>query len=201
MPDIYIHHYKVLEDILGPGKRLVIWTTGCEFKCDGCIEEKLQNLEYGKKYSIIDFYTEIKNTLNFVKAVTFTGGEPLFQKKGIIKLIELFPDKTDIMLFSGMNTDDFYSNCKDLFRFIDILVSEPFIQEKHNNHLWRGSTNQKITSPSGKYDDKSIEWMHRKSKGIQVNIESKDAFIYGIPVPKSLNQVYSILKDKGINLT
>ena len=195
---IFIHHIAVVEDILGPGKRLVFWLTGCPFTCPNCIEPKLRRLEYGSKYSVDSLYREIMPVLSELKAITFSGGEPLFQREAMLNLFELLPSDVDVMLYTGMTTEIFTSKYREFYKYIDIVVTEPFVTELHSDNLWRGSSNQQILSPTGKHKKKITEWMLDKSKGIKVHFEKNELFIYGIPIPEMLKQVKSIIKEKGI---
>lgn len=198
---IYIHHVAVVDNVLGEGKRVVVWTTGCPFHCKGCIEEKLQDLEYGTKYLIQDFYKSIKPFLMKLKAVTFSGGEPLFQRESFLSLLKLIPLDVDIMLYTGNSTEVFNHNYKEFHEYIDIVVTEPFVLNLHSNHLWRGSSNQRMLSPSGKHDVMVPAWMEESSKGIQVNINIEQLFIYGIPVPNALDTVRNIVSTQEIEIS
>ena len=195
---IYVHHVSVVEEILGPGRRLAIWTTGCPYKCDGCIEEKLRDIEYGEKISIDDFIEQIQPVVSQLKAVTFSGGEPLFQRKALLNLIQHLPESTDIMLYTGMPAEQFMAEYTEFHSYIDICVTGPFVQKLHGNLLWRGSSNQKLISPSGKYSDMLEQWADAPSKGIQLHFDNERSFIYGIPVPGALSEIDTLLLQKGI---
>jgi anaerobic ribonucleoside-triphosphate reductase activating protein len=210
MPDnsdkiIYVYHSAIVEEILGSGRRLVIWTSGCPFKCPGCIEPKLQKLESGTEYDVKKFFNNIKPILLELKSVTFSGGEPLFQKDAMLLLLKLIKNENrdiDIMLYTGMTTECFNNEYREFQEYIDLSVTEPFIAELHSNLLWRGSMNQKIISPSGKYSVSVLQkWMNSESAGIKIHINENRYFIYGIPVPRALSEVNKIMEENYINVT
>lgn len=198
---LFIHHVAVVEHILGPGRRLVVWTTGCPYQCDGCIEKKLRQLDFGDPYRVNAFYRQLEPLLNTLQAVTFSGGEPLFQKYAMLSLLQIIKQRQEIetMLYTGMDTTRFLNKYKDFHPFIDICITEPFLQQQHGNHLWRGSANQQILSPSGKYGkDMLEEWGERPSAGVDIHFEADQCFTYGIPTPGCLNYLDGLLLKEGI---
>ena len=199
---IYIHHLAVLEETLGPGRRLVIWMTGCPYRCPGCIEKKLRDLEYGEPYPVAEFYEKITPLLSSLKAVTFSGGEPLLQRDACAELFSLIKDDADVdlMLYTGMTSTLFNRDYSDFHRYVDICVTEPFKVELHGNHLWRGSSNQKIISPSGRHQALLRTWMKQKSSGIRLHFEKDEAYIYGIPAPEMQAELNLILKKKQVDI-
>lgn len=57
---------------------MVIFTVGCDFKCEFCHNKHLLAPEVGKEVSIQDLLKQI-NTNMLVKGVSLTGGEPMLQ--------------------------------------------------------------------------------------------------------------------------
>jgi anaerobic ribonucleoside-triphosphate reductase activating protein len=199
---LYIHHLAVLDDILGPGRRLVIWTTGCPFRCPGCIEEKLHRLEAGTPYPVRDLFETIEPLLSELRAITFTGGEPLFQAAALRELLVLLRgiEQINIMLYTGLTTSEFNRRHSDLTRFIDICITGPFIKKKHTNHLWRGSDNQEIISPSGVCRKQLTKWRTQPSAGIRFHFNKDECFIYGVPAANTMDHLNRILCSKQIHI-
>lgn len=202
MPELslYVHHLAVVEDILGPGRRLAVWTTGCPFHCQGCIEPELRELTAGTAYSVGGFFQQISPLLNTLKTITFSGGEPLYQQEALRSLLhKIRQQDIDTMLYTGMNTSRFMEQHRDFHPFIDICVTEPFVQAQHGNHLWRGSANQEILSPSGKYGTEQLgAWMKQPSAGIDIHFDEQQCHTYGIPAPGCMEQIEQAYVDKSI---
>ena len=53
------------------------------------------------------------------------------------------------------------------------------------NYLWRGSSNQKYFSPSGKYQPIIEDLYLEKSVGLDIKVEHKEMFFYGVPTSKN----------------
>ncbi len=58
---------------------MVIFTVGCNFKCDFCHNKYLLQLNVGREYSISELINQI-STNSLVSGVSITGGEPTLQK-------------------------------------------------------------------------------------------------------------------------
>ena len=206
MPDaaLSVYHVARLEtDILGPGCRLAVWTAGCPFRCPGCIEEPLQKTERGKFWSVQALYQRLKPELETRGAITFSGGEPLFQRHALLELMHLIKGelKTDITLFTGMSTAIFQRDYRDFHACIDLCITEPFQQSRQGNYLWRGSANQQLISPSGKYSAEVInDWMARASSGLQLEFDPEYCYTYGIPIPGLLTALNENLEALGLLL-
>jgi anaerobic ribonucleoside-triphosphate reductase activating protein len=182
-----------VENILGFGKRLVVWVSGCPFRCEGCIVPNLQNENTGKEYK--DFYKEIEPFLDKVDGITFSGGEPLFWAKELLELLERLKD-IDKMLFTGYYYDELNEIQRECFNKFDLVVEGRFEKEKMGNFLWRGSSNQIFSSPTGKYDAILDKLYKAKSAGIEVVVKENECIFYGIPT--KTNEIEQIKKELSL---
>ena len=178
-----------MENILGFGKRLVVWMSGCPFRCYGCIVPHLQNPDIGKEYE--DFYKRIEPFLDKIDGITFSGGEPLFQADELLKLLKRLPN-LDKMLFTGYYYNELNEIQKRCFNKFDLVVEGRFEKEKMGNFLWRGSSNQIFSSPSGKYNDILDKLYKAKSAGIEVVVKENEFIFYGIPTKN--NEIEKVKK-------
>ena len=153
----------------GPGIRLSIYCSGCDFHCKGCHNQNSWDFNQGIDYR--ELLDEIISELNksYYNGITFCGGEPLNKKNvdGFLEIAKLlkeqFPNK-DIWCYTGYEWED----VKDLeiMKYIDVAVVGPFILEQRDisdNNRWRGSRNQKVIDVK-----KSLE-------------QNKKVFLEGIP--------------------
>ena len=188
-----------MQNVLGFGKRLVVWTSGCPFSCDGCIVEELQDGKLGKHYSVEEFYTIIKTYLPKIDGITFSGGEPLVQSDELIKLLNLLPSHLDKMLFSGFKYSELNAIQLACFNLFDLVIEGRFEKEKMGNLLWRGSSNQKIFSPTQKYNTIIDDIYKSKSVGLDIKIDANNILFYGIPTTnEEIATIKQILNKNNI---
>lgn len=87
-----IHSYESGGTVDGPGIRFVVFLQGCPLRCQYCHNPDTWNLTGGKLVAANELVAEIlkyENFMNFSKGgVTFSGGEPLVQKKSLIPVFE-----------------------------------------------------------------------------------------------------------------
>lgn len=136
----------------GPGIRAVIWTQGCLHKCPNCHNPQTHNLDDGKYYSISAILSKIyANPLQ--SGVTISGGDPLLQVERLLPLVkDLKEHQKNIWIYTGYLYEDLIDIKNpqqkyfiELFKYVDVLVDGPFIQDLHNPLLsFRGSSNQRL---------------------------------------------------------
>jgi len=173
--------------------------SGCPFRCEGCIVENLQNPNVGKKYK--NFYQIIENYLDKIDGITFSGGEPLFQANELLKLLNKLPSNLDKMLFTGyyrMELNEIQLQCYNKF---DLIVEGRFEEEKKENFLYRGSSNQIFSSPTKKYENILDKLYTLPSAGIEVVIKDSELVFYGIPTKNNeIDKIKKVLSNKNICL-
>lgn len=197
----YLYHTGICENILGPGKRLIIYSSGCPLSCPDCIEPDLQNLDRGKKWHTDDFIAAIMPYIGSVDGITFSGGEPFYQAPALNRILQNISTQLQILVFSGYELDQLSTTFADTLSTIDILISGKYIAEQSGNFLWRGSQNQVISSPNGSIYSSTLDnWMKSPSAGISMHISNKQTFIYGIPAKGSLATLQKQMKDKQLEL-
>jgi len=117
---------------------MIVFMTGCDIKCKGCQNPKLQDPEYGVDVdldSIVHYY----ENKPMCKAVVFSGGDPLYQFEDLLKAcIELKGKGAKICIYTG---ECFNNVPKILFNHIDLLITEPYVEQL--GPLSSPTTNQK----------------------------------------------------------
>ena len=133
----------------GLGWRVVLWVSGCSHHCEGCHNPETWDANSGRPFTEIEMNKIIWLVEKpYIKGLTLTGGDPLFEGnrsavEQILKNVKLFCPTKDIWLYTGYE----YKEIKnlELLNYVDVLVDGKFIQEKRDITLpFRGSTNQKI---------------------------------------------------------
>ena len=72
----------------GPGIRTTVFFQGCNVKCKGCHNEKIQDIQYGKEYEVKKLCEEILKYDLPIKKITISGGEPMMQKEALEEFID-----------------------------------------------------------------------------------------------------------------
>lgn len=131
----------------GTGIRVAAFLQGCPRSCEGCHNPSLQPEEGGREADEKEFARLLLDRITPVhKGITFSGGEPLAQAEGLLKIISYIKKERpelDIWVYTGFLYEE-VSNLPVL-NLIDVLVDGPFVMEKRNLSLaFRGSSNQRI---------------------------------------------------------
>ena len=90
----------------GPGIRTTIFFQGCNVKCRGCHNERIQDIRYGKEYEVRDLCEEILAYNLPVKKITISGGEPMMQKEALEEFInEMYKKNFEIALYTSYDLE------------------------------------------------------------------------------------------------
>lgn len=139
----------------GEGFRVSLFVSGCLRKCKGCFNQQAQNPCFGQLFNEEakrKIFAELEQ--EWCKGLSVLGGEPMSilsdNRAQVIALCkevkERFPGK-DIWMWSGYTEEELRSDpaTKDIFKYIDVLVDGPFIEEKKDLSIpFRGSSNQRV---------------------------------------------------------
>jgi pyruvate formate lyase activating enzyme len=87
----YVHSEQVGSAVDGPGIRLVVWTTGCDFRCLYCHNPDTWKLKHGRPARADDVVGEIGRYRQYLRlaggGVTLSGGEPLLQDRFVARVL------------------------------------------------------------------------------------------------------------------
>ena len=128
----------------GPGIRTTIFFQGCNVKCRGCHNERIQDIRYGKEYEVRDLCEEILAYNLPVKKITISGGEPMMQKEALEEFInEMYKKNFEIALYTSYDLEKVPKNILEKLKYLKVgkYIDTLGIQEK-----FYGSSNQKFYS-------------------------------------------------------
>lgn len=161
-----LHHIAYPVSALGPGKRLVLWVSGCPLSCKGCITPKLQNPQSGQWIAITRLRRYLLALPMALDGVTFTGGEPFMQAQALAELwTQLSPHRPhwNLLVFSGFTLAQLraykpvhgldYTGVQSLLAQTDLLIAGPYIERATQNPATAplvASANQEIHELSAK---------------------------------------------------
>lgn len=176
---------------LGPGNRLVIWTSGCTKHCHECANPELWDHYECQNISVSQLIEHITKCSENFDGITITGGDPCEQFNELLQLIsQLRLICSDIIVYTGYTFDEISQliPCEELELFmslITVLIEGRYLHEKNIDDLaLRGSENQNLIFCNAdkmimeKYEDylkkgRIIENVIYKERIISVGIHNK----------------------------
>lgn len=189
MVETVIQYSEKIEstNLLGPGKRAVLWVFGCCFDCPGCIAYNFKHGTYieDTAENLAQWFLETKND-----DITISGGEPMLQAVALSEMIEIIRKNRNVgvIVYSGFTYEELKrkadgdSGVKKFLSQIDILIDGPYRKELNFNEPYRGSSNQRILPLTGRYAGTMDEY-YRKSGGrdVEILIRGDKTLMIGVP--------------------
>ena len=136
-------------EVLGPGKRVGIWTCGCRGSCPGCASPELKTYDPSRILSAQDILALIKSIPQKPDGVSISGGEPFYDPPALLALLVALEGYiSDILVFSGFTEAEILAmddpRASECLEHISVLVDGEYIDELNDGLGLRGSSNQKI---------------------------------------------------------
>jgi len=150
-----IAHYASGIKVLGPGERIVVWVQGCKQQCPECVEPAWRPLVPAVMVTIDDF---ARYALSHPAAsgITFSGGEPMLQARGLVSLwlkVKQERPAWTLITFTGYTSEHILAESDpwrvQLMNESDLLIAGPFIESLNDGKGLRGSTNQEFRFKDG----------------------------------------------------
>ena len=173
-------------ETLGPGKRIGIWTIGCNRGCVNCSNPELWKSDPGRDISIDNILNMIGG-INEPDGITITGGEPFLQVDDLFDLVNGIKNYgiDDILIYSGYTLKELIdmknSKVSFVLNSIAVIIDGEYKDSLNDNLGIRGSSNQKINILNNKYRDRyaNCDKGERKS---QIVICDNLVMSFGIPI-------------------
>ena len=192
-------------ETLGPGRRFVVWVAGCNRGCPGCIAGPILGPEAGRWNDIGALADRIASARG-IDGVTFSAVEPFEQAAALAVLCDRVRATRDlsVMAYSGHLLAGLEASrdagTQALLRHLDILVDGPFIAPLQGDHLWRGSSNQRIHLLTPRHAD-LVDALHGAGSGVEIHVSrARRVFWAGVPTPGFVAALEHRLRDRGICL-
>jgi anaerobic ribonucleoside-triphosphate reductase activating protein len=181
---IRLHNFDIVENILGPYKRAIIWTQGCPFRCKNCMTPDSLDINGGKEIEIEELVKTI-NSINDIEGITISGGEPFLQDEKLVKLIKLLKKDLGVIVYTGYLYEEIKE--RELINYIDLLIDGKYEEDKNNGIAFRGSFNQRLFFLSNRYKKFEKEYNSFKRK-VEIRVTERIEVI-GIPSKKVLEKI------------
>lgn len=172
----------------GPGLRFCIWAQGCLRNCFGCCNAAMQPLEPRMLVSARDMASRVLVAAERygLEGVTFLGGEPLLQAKGLAAVARAAHGAgLTVMVFTGFTLEECRANplpgVRELLSETDVLVDGPYLADRPESvRNWIGSSNQRFHYLSGAYGP-DIETNPNFRGQVEFRIEGEALRMNGCP--------------------
>ena len=172
-------------ETLGPGKRIGIWTIGCNRGCFNCSNPELWKNDKGKDVSVDSIMNMICGIQSY-DGITITGGEPFLQIDELYVLIKKIKDLgvDDLLIYSGYTLQELkdMNNTKvnSILDSIAVLIDGEYIDSLNDNMGIRGSSNQVMNVLNNGFSARyaGFDKCERKS---QIVISDNLIMSFGIP--------------------
>ena len=187
----------------GPGLRYVLWVQGCDIDCPGCCNQKLLPFVRRQVMSSSEIVVEIERAreLHGIEGVTFLGGEPTYQAKGLAEIAASCKlQGLSVMVFTGFQLGQLYQlnlpGVEHLLRHTDILVDGPFVAARRDTRRnWVGSENQRFHYLTQRYEA-SIETSSDDRHAVEVRIGLDDRLeINGFPLIGDFQSAFQLIVE------
>ncbi len=138
-----IHSFLPLTFGNGPGARACLWLQGCTLNCPGCFNPETHKSSE-KLIAIDEIVGWLKSTGN--QGLTISGGEPLEQMEGLLKLCSMVRSTTSlsIIVFTGYSYEEAFQleGFDDLTKNIDVLIAGPFVADTYKPSAFGNNTHK-----------------------------------------------------------
>lgn len=138
-------------EVLGVGKRVGIWVSGCNRRCRGCSNPELWEFDQTREISVESILKIISglHEQNPVDGFTITGGEPFDQEIELAPLVRGLKELSqDIIVYTGYTINELRSrkgnDMEAIFNDIAVLIDGRYIDEQNKDFFMKGSGNQNI---------------------------------------------------------
>ncbi len=174
--------------VLGYGERVGLWTQGCSIGCSGCMSEHTWDFDENKKMSIPQIIERVKSFET--NRITISGGEA-FQQVNILELLKALKESgfTDVMLYSGYSETYIREHFSECLGYIDVLISEPFVDGDESEVVYKGSENQKMIILN---EQLRIQYEEYGKLNKEKRLQKFNDVIVGIPYQKDIKALYEM---------
>ena len=195
--DLWVHSFAWPVRALGPGRRVVLWVSGCGRRCEGCIAPELWAREGGVIQStqlVAGRLLALEPTLD---GITLSGGEPFDQADALAELLILLaaerPDWS-VLAYSGYTLGQLRRSgpaAAALLSRIDVLIAGPFRSDRPPVHPLAGSCNQRIhlLSARGRTMNEALQASEPEQFALGLGEHGGDDWLIGLPGSTKRTQV------------
>lgn len=182
--------------VSGPGRRGVLWVTGCRRRCPGCIKPEYLAFSVGAERTVRDL-AEYFTSIPDIQGVTFSGGEPFEQAEGLRELaLRLRKSGLGVGSYSGYSIEAIRSSrpMSALLETLDFLIDGEY-RQGDGPFQWMGSSNQRFHDLVD-----GTSRLTRRCREVQVSVEDQGVTLVGFPDSEFEIELERRLLQRGVVL-
>lgn len=144
---------------LGPGRRYVFWTAGCNRRCPGCTTPESHE---AAGYAISPAALALEIALSKPDGITISGGEPFLQSEAVAETLRCLREvqhcDTGVIVYTGYRMEELakVAGANALLARTDLLIDGPYIRELDDGGALRGSSNQRVIPLTDRYNTQEV---------------------------------------------
>lgn len=162
---------------------MVIFTTGCNFKCAFCHNKHLLREDAGREYDINELVKVIK-TNSLVNAISITGGEPTITKEILILLEQI----KELGKFVSIDTNGSHPEIlRDILPYVDRVALD--IKSPMNSRRLSEIINIPFNI------EKIINAFYLINNETRLDFEIRTTYVDHLMSPEDIEKIISFLKD------
>ena len=158
---IRVHDVLPRSSIYGPGERWVLWVQGCTLGCKGCWNVETWSRRTGTERTVASLVSELEAAASAgdLEGISLLGGEPLQQAEPVLELIHAAREMgLSVLLYTGYEPEEYDPTMQACHDGSDLVIGGRYVEALRDPFLrWRGSSNQRLVSPTGRYDVEEFE--------------------------------------------
>lgn len=158
---IRVHDVLPRSSIYGPGERWVLWVQGCTLGCKGCWNVETWSRRTGTERTVASLVSELEVAASAgdLEGISLLGGEPLQQAEPVLELIHAAREMgLSVLLYTGYEPEEYDPTMQACHDGSDLVIGGRYVEALRDPFLrWRGSSNQRLVSPTGRYDVDAFE--------------------------------------------
>ncbi|HET7228701.1 MAG TPA: 4Fe-4S single cluster domain-containing protein [Longimicrobium sp.] len=190
-----------MRDVLGPGKRAVVWVQGCSLRCPGCMVPETWSPSGGRAVDVAELAREIL-AAERLDGVTVSGGEPMEQPGAVAELLAAVraAGKT-AWVYSGYTLEELLARqdaeVDRVLALTDVLVDGRYERERPESAGYRGSGNQRLVPLTGR----ALPPRDSPPPRVQLTLGAEGQLVVvGVPPPGFFLRFREALAERGIAL-
>ena len=190
---------------LGYGHRIVLWVAGCSIGCAGCCSKDTWTAK-GRAMDVAQVARLIEKLASKhapIDGLTISGGEPTESSRALCSLIEALRGQApdwDVLMYSGLPWRRLKNRFAKLVEFCDVVVPEPFIQNRPSAHPLLGSGNQSIRHITPKAEKRYGGLVTATALPLEAFIRPDGVSFSGVPKSGDLDRFTAALARRGITI-
>jgi len=205
---INLADFDVATNVLGPGRRALIWVQGCPRRCPHCITPHMQRFDIEREWISPAVLAERVLAQLPLEGITFVGGEPFSHARQLSALVQEIRKTVNlsVVTYTGHSLNRIRAvkrpDWQHLLALTDLLIDGEYLEQESCDLLWRGSANQQLHFLSPRYQRLAPYVQHARGRLLDIRYSAHGLLrVIGIPEPGFFDQLLAGLNEEGVVLT